>query len=151
MRVPATRNRLDGDGGGSSEEKTVKVTKKMMRYLMRILCAGSHLDLFSRARAAITIVRDGLLNDDSINRVREYYARIVSGSHRLVDAAPRGSGGHLIDGAPATSPSPVSEISAMKRELTSISTFAIAAMRIIGGPRTRTTRDGIFACHNSKP
>lgn len=98
---------------------------------------------------AITIVRDGLLNDDSYQSVR--HACIVSGSHRLADAAPRGSGTHLIDDVPATSPSPVSEISAMKRELTSISTFAIAAMRIIDGSPTGIARDEIFASHKFNP
>lgn len=40
---------------------------------MRILCARSHLDSSLKARVAITIVRDGLLNDDSYQLMGRAY------------------------------------------------------------------------------
>lgn len=78
-------------------------------------------------------------------------ARIVFGSHRSVDAAlpSRGSDIHLTDAL--TSSLSVSEISAMKRGLTSISTFAMPARRIIDSSKGKVARNKIFPTRNLYP
>lgn len=60
----------------------------------------------------------------------------------------RGSGVHLTD-ASTSGPSPVSEISAMKRGLTSISTPAIAAARLMDSSGAKVARDKLFTTYHS--